>query len=148
MTTEGTFDFSENNTPSPAGTLRRRLSVTSAGVLSLTNSLGVTTPVAGPQPWVHNALVVFPVAPYAASIQETVKVDPDASVGTIQLPSASGIAGFQIKVVSVSDLILPPVITVLPAGIETINGLASKTLTTPRERIVVESDGADWLVVD
>jgi len=148
MTTEGTFDFSENNTPSPAGTLRRRLSVTSAGVLSLTNSLGVTTPVAGWQPWVHNAVVLFAATPYAASIQETVKVDPVGGAVQIDLPTAVGIAGFQIKVVSLSDLLVPNVITVDALGGQTINGVLTKTLTTPRERIVVESDGANWLVVD
>lgn len=152
MSTEGTFDFSENDAPSPAGTSRRRLSVTSAGVLRLTDASGVTTDVAGTggwQPWVHNAPVLSGASPYTPVIQETVKVQPDTQIVTVALPTAVGIAGFQIKVVSLSDVPFPAnAVTVAAFGGEFINGVASKTLTTARERITVESDGTGWLVVD
>jgi len=150
MTTEGTFDLKENNSPSPAGIGRRRLSVTSAGVPRLTNSAGVTTPIGGggSNVWIHNIPVVVGASPYLATIQETVKVDADTGAITIQLPTAVGIAGQQLKVVSLSDTIGPPVCTLQPFGAETINSDPTKTITTPRERYTLESDGANWLVVD
>jgi hypothetical protein len=45
-TTNGTHDLKENDAPSPS-VVGRRLSVTSTGVLRLTDTAGVTTPVSG-----------------------------------------------------------------------------------------------------
>lgn len=97
--------------------------------------------------WTHNANVTAAMSPYAASIQESVKVVLDG-LTTVVLPTANSMAGQQIKVISLSDLITPPVCTISTTGGDTINGLATYTLTSPRERVTVESDGSDWLVVD
>jgi hypothetical protein len=149
-TTIGTYDFKENNAPSPSS-VGRRLSVTTAGALELTDTLGITTPVGGGgggNIWIHNPPVTVGMSPYAASIQETVKVDVDTGVISVTLPSAIGLTGRQLKVLSLSDNISPPVCTVSPTFGQTLNGGPNWTLTTPRERLVVESDGANWLVVD
>ena len=87
------------------------------------------------------------LTPYAASIQETVKVDPTTAIGTVTLPTAVGFAGFQIKVVSISDAILPFVVTIDTTSGQLINGVLTKTLTTAREFLIVESDNVGWLIV-
>ena len=97
--------------------------------------------------WVHRPVVVGPGV-ITALIYETVKVDPTAGIVTVNLPTAVGVAGQQLKVVSLTDIIGPPVVNIVPLGLETINGDPSKSLTTPRERMTLESDGANWLVVD
>lgn len=99
-------------------------------------------------PFIHNPPVTVGMSPYSAAIQETVKVNVDTGLITVNLPTAVGNVGFQTKIVSLSDLIGPNVCTIIPFGIQTINGDASKTLTTPRERMTLESDGSNWLVVD
>lgn len=151
MGTAGTFELVENNSPDASGAAGRwRLSVDNTGTLYLTDSLGVSTAITGGGGgvWIHNAPIVVGDSPYLASVQETVKVDVDSGLITIQLPSAVGIAGIQIKIVSLSDSLTPNVCTILPDGAETINGDLSKTLTTPRERMTLESDDTNWLVVD
>lgn len=118
-------------------------------VLKLKDDVGTLYPVGtgGWSPWIHNAVVLFAASPYLATVQETVKVDPVGGVVLITLPTAVGIAGFQIKVVSLSDLLVPNVITVDALGGETINGVLTKTLTTAREFLIVESDNVGWLIV-
>lgn len=121
----------------------------SDGFLKLKDHLGnVYVPLSQLVPFIHNPTIIAPQAPYAAVYQETVKVFPDGGVQTVQLPTAVGYSGRQIKVVSTTDTIGPPTITVLPFGGETINGDSNKTLTTPRERYTFESDGTNWIVVD
>jgi hypothetical protein len=97
--------------------------------------------------WVHRAPVIGPAVQLAV-IYETVKVDPTAGIVMVNLPTAVGFAGQQLKVVSLTDMIGPPAVNIIPDGSETINGDPSKSLTTPRERMTLESDGANWLVVD
>jgi hypothetical protein len=117
-------------------------------VLKLKDDVGTLFPIAGWSPWVHLTPLVFPVgSPYAASIQETVKVDPTTAIGTVTLPTAVGFAGFQIKVVSISDAILPFVVTIDTTSGQLINGVLTKTLTTAREFLIVESDNVGWLIV-
>lgn len=97
--------------------------------------------------WIHNANVQVGDSPYAATIQETVKVDADTGAIQVDLPTAIGSAGRQVKVVSLSDAVTPPVVTIATTGGQTINGDPTRTLTTPRQRVTVESDGSNWLVV-
>lgn len=118
-------------------------------VLKLKDDTGTLFPVGtgGWSPWVHNPIVVFPAAPVLAVIQETVKVDPTAAAGTVTLPTAVGFAGFQIKVVSISDAVLPFVVTINTTGGQLISGVLTATLTTAREFLIVESDNIGWLAV-
>jgi len=137
--------------PVASSVIRKRLFLdTSDGFFKTKDSAGNVAPIATlALPWLHlNTGVVVGDSPYAAAAQETVKVDVNTGLITVQLPTAVGIAGNQIKVVSLSDTIGPNTCTILPVGGQTINGDPSKTLTTPRERLTVESDGFNWLVVD
>lgn len=119
------------------------------GFFKTKDSLGNVAPIATlAVPFIHNAAVTIGMSPYNAAIQETVKVDVDTGVINVILPTAIGNAGFQVKVVSLSDAITPNICTITPFGGQTINGDPTKTLTTPRERYALESDGANWLVVD
>lgn len=112
----------------------------SAGAVAPLSSIAVVA-------WTHNAVVNVGASPYAAALYETVKVDADTGAIQVNLPTAVGATGQQIKVVSLSDAVTPPVITVAAAGGQFINGVSTRTLTTPRERLTVESDGSNWLVV-
>jgi len=119
------------------------------GFFKTKDSAGNVAPIATLAiPFIHNPTIIAPQVPYLAVYQETVKVFPDAGLQTVLLPTAIGFPGRQIKVVSTTDMIGPPTITITPFGVETINGDPSKTITTPRERYTLESDGAVWLVVD
>jgi len=121
----------------------------SNGLLSMKDFFGVVTVIGGSGQTVatHRPPVVGPAAQLAL-INESVKADPTAGIVTVNLPTAVGVTGRQIKVISLTDMIGPPAINLVPFGAETINSDPSKSLTTPRERMVIESDGANWLVVD
>lgn len=137
--------------PVASSAIRRRVFLDQTdGFFKTKDNLGNVAPIATlALPWVHlNSGVTLGMSPYNAAIQETVKVDADTGAITVILPDATTCVGQQIKVVSLSDTIGPPVCTVMPFGVQTINGLPTFTLTTPRERVVVESDGANWLIVD
>lgn len=137
--------------PVASSVVRKRLFLdTSDGFFKTKDSVGNVAPIATlALAWVHlNTGVTVGMSPYAAVIQETVKLDVDTGAITVDLPTAVGIAGRQIKAVSLSDLISPNVGTLVPFGGQTINGLPNFTLTTPRERVIIESDGFNWLVVD
>lgn len=123
------------------------------GTMKLKDQAGVVVPITSqPVPWTHNPIVTNPPfsvgAPYTAAGQETVKVDPTGGAIRVNLPTAVGIPGVQIKIVSVTDAIGPPAITVFADGAETINGDPSRPILTPRERFTVESDGSNWIVTD
>lgn len=132
---------------------RKRLFLNQAtGTFSTKDQAGAVNPVSStPGAWIHNAVVTNPPfttgAPYTASVFETVKVDPSGGDIRVVLPTAVGIAGAQVKVVSLSDDISPNLIVVDGNSAETINGDLTRNLNTPRQRITVESDGANWLVV-
>jgi len=147
------FDFqaeAEGPMPNASAPGRLRLFLSSFdGLFKTKDFLGVVLPLAGVAVpvFTHRPPVIGP-AVQLALINETVKADPTAGIVTINLPSAVGYAGYQLKVVSLTDMIGPPVVDIVPMGLETINSDASKSLTTPRERMTLESDGANWLVVD
>lgn len=121
----------------------------SNGLLSTKDFYGVVTVIggSGQSVSIHRAPVIGPAAQLAL-IGESVKADPTLGIVAINLPTAVGVAGRQIKVISLTDMIGPPAVNLVPFGAETINGDPTKSLTTPRERMVIESDGANWLVVD
>jgi hypothetical protein len=129
---------------------RKRLFLdTLDGLFKTKDSAGVVLPLGGTAiaVFTHRPPVIGP-AVQLALINETVKADPTAGVVTINLPSAAGYAGYMLKVVSLTDMIGPPAVNIVPFGVETINSDPSKMLTTPRERMTLESDGVNWLVVD
>lgn len=127
-----------------------RMFIDSFGVAKLKDYLGIVTNVGGASTaliWTHRPDVVGPGS-VTALVYETVKVDPSGGLVTVNLPTAVGVTGQQLKVVSLTDMIGPPAVDIVPLGLETINSDPSKSLTTPRERMTLESDGANWLVVD
>ena len=147
------FDFlpeAEGPMPNASAPGRKRLFLSIVdGLFKTKDFAGVVAPLAGAATpvFIHRPPVIGP-AVQLALINETVKADPTAGIVTINLPTAVGYAGYQIKVVSLTDMIGPPVVNIVPNGAETINSDASKTITSPRERYTLESDGANWLVVD
>lgn len=112
------------------------------------NDVGAIIPIGGGA-FVHNAVVVGP-AVVAAVIQETKKCDPTLGAITVNLPLAAGSTGQQVKVVNVTNSVTP--ITVAATGGEQILDAggalsASVALNTPRESVLLESDGTKWVVV-
>jgi len=119
---------------------------TSDGQLKTKDSVGTVEAIAGSvAPWTHNAIINNAASPYAATINETVKVDPSSGAVQVDLPTAAGIAGQLLKVINVTTDVTT--ITVNPVGLETIDGASSYMMNTPRERVWLESDGTNWLVV-
>lgn len=120
------------------------------GLLSAKDNFNNIIVVGGAQTiaFLQGAVITVADSPYLATTRETVKVDMESGAVTVQLPPAVGITGFQIKVVGVTD-VDPPTnpVTILPDGAETINGNPSFQLTTTRESVLLESDGANWMVV-
>jgi len=122
----------------------------SNGLLCVKDFYGVVTIVGGSGQFafIHRAPVIGP-ASQLALLGESVKADPTGGVVTINLPTAAvGATGRPIKVISLTDMIGPPAINIVPTGAETINGDPVKVINTPRQRYTLESDGANWLVVD
>jgi hypothetical protein len=121
------------------------------GLLSMKDFFGVVTVIGGLQNvnFTHNAVIGFAQSPYAAGQRETVKVDPSAGLVVVRLPTAIGNAGSQVQVVSKSPLPGPPPNQIQVQGIlgQLINGVANFFLTTAEESFVVESDGANWLIL-
>jgi len=149
--TDYTIEFTERDPAdvlpaSSAGQYRIFLDSTT-GLLAAMDHLGVVVTIGGASSlaFTHNPVVLVGDSPYASTVRETVKVDPSGGAIQIDLPTAVGIAGQKIKVVNVTTDTTP--ITVLPNGIETINGGPSYILNTPNERVAVESDGTNWIVV-
>lgn len=109
---------------------------------------GVVTPISGASAFVWN--VVGPInnagSPYLVTGPfETVRVDPSTGPVTINLFTAVGNAGVQVKVKNITVDVTP--ITVDAFGAETIDGGLTWVLITPREFVVLESDGTNWMVV-
>ena len=118
----------------------------SDGLVKTKDSAGTVDVLAGSAtPWIHNAVVTSGASPYAAVINETVKVDPSSGTVQVDLPSAAGIPGQLLKVINVTTD--TTAITVNPVGLETIDGASSYVMSTPRERVWLESDGSNWIVV-
>jgi len=116
----------------------------SSGPTGATGATGATGP-AGVAAWIHNAPVVFPAPPYPSVPQETVKADPTGGPGNILLPPAPPIVGQQVKVINITVSVNPISVDAQPG--EFIDGAPSYVMNTPRERLVVESDGINWIVV-
>lgn len=117
------------------------------GLLSAKDVNGNVFTIGGAQStaFIHNAIVTPAASPYAAAIRETVKVNPTAGPITINLPSAIGVAGLQVKVINFTLAVNP--VTVAGTLGQTINGAATYVMNTPAERLTVESDGTNWIVV-
>lgn len=140
---------------SASGPGRRRLFLSDDGQMKLIDEVGAITLLASLfLQAVHNPVIGYADSPYDAVAYETVKVltlfaDPGDIV--VRLPSAAGIPGAQVKVISVT----PPFTGGLPGGhqievqtilAQTINGLGSQFLTNAGENLNLESDGANWLI--
>lgn len=120
------------------------------GLLSAKDNFNNIIVVGGAQTiaFLQGPVITVADSPYLAMARETVKVDMESGAVTVQLPPAAGITGFQIKVVGVTDVDPPSnPVTILPDGVETINGNPTFQLTTTRESVLLESDGANWMVV-
>ena len=124
---------------------RKRLVLDTDGTFKTKSDTGVIAPLAGVIVRVHNAVVVFGASPYAASINETVKVDPSGGAITIDLPTAAGLAGQLIRVKNVTTVVTP--ITVDAFGSETIDGSLTFVMSSPGEDLAVESDGVNWMIM-
>lgn len=64
----------------------------------------------------------------------------------LMLPTAAGIAGVRLSIVCDSSVTVTNVVTVTPAGAETIDGYATLPLFAPYTEVVVVSDGTGWRV--
>jgi hypothetical protein len=115
------------------------------GLLAAKDNVGVVTIIGGSTAvaFIHNPVVITPMSPYAAVIQETVKVDPTLGPVIILLPTAVGNAGLRINVINVTPL--PTPIDLTPFGGELIDGLPTFQLNTPNEKVTIESDGVNWV---
>lgn len=82
---------------------------------------------------------------YGASVGEVVRCDPSGGGFTVNLPTASGIAGQQVVVKNVTSS--TNTITVDGNGAETIDGSATETITTAWGSLALVSDGTNWLVI-
>lgn len=117
------------------------------GMLAAKDSAGVVSNIGGSGgvPFIHNAVVLTGVSPYLSVVRETVKVNPAGGV-VITLPTAVGNTGQKVKVINVTVDVTP--INVNTQGGQTVDGAASPhVMITPRERVVLESDGANWVIV-
>lgn len=84
-------------------------------------------------------------SPYMAQYNETVKVDPSGGAVTIVLPTPIGVEGQRVNVKNVTTDTTP--ITVQSVGAETLDGQPNQILTVAYERLIVESDGANYMVM-
>lgn len=116
-------------------------------IFKVKDNAGVITPIAGGfVQWQVTAPIVGATYTITATF-ETVRVQPSGPV-TINLPTAIGLEGRQEKVKNITALTHP--ISVTPFGTEQIEDLGAGVpwiLLTPREFVVLESDGANWMVV-
>jgi hypothetical protein len=63
---------------------------------------------------------------------------------TLTLPAAAGNAGRKYMVKNASTTLPTPLITVMPAAVETIDGIASWILDEANETVVLMSNGTGW----
>lgn len=123
----------------------------SDGIFYIRDENGADTPIAGGfVSWVQaNGGSIVTGATYTMLVTfETVRVDPTIQPVTINIVTAVGFAGYQCKVKNVTTDVTP--ISVTPFAGESIEGGASDApwvMNTPREFVVLESDGAGWMVV-
>lgn len=89
---------------------------------------------------------VFGDSPYTTRIGQTVNFNATAGSSVVNLPTAVGLTGQKITVRK-SDSSFNSV-TVTPFGAQTIDGAVSFVLWTEKESVTVESDGANWVVID
>jgi hypothetical protein len=89
-------------------------------------------------------LSVTPVktAAYNAKAGEQVLVNAAGGAFTVTLPNAKGIAGRSVIVQENAGS--TTAVTVATTASQTINGSATKSLTTARGRTTFTSDGANW----
>lgn len=96
---------------------------------------GITTP------------ITTKTASYTATAADSTILG-DATIGaiTISLPTAVGIAGRKYTVKKIDSSANAVILD--PAGTETIDGVATLSLTTQWGRATVQSDGANWQRID
>jgi len=82
---------------------------------------------------------------YNAAIQDLVRVDVSAGAVTVNLPTAVGNTDKEVWVKLVS--LATNTCTVDAAGVQTIDGALTATLTTDYEWIILRSDGANWMQI-
>ncbi len=91
--------------------------------------------------------IVTKTGNYTATASDyTIVYNNTTSARTVTLPTASGITGriYVIKKISSST---SRDVTIATAGSETIDGAASKTLTTQYTQVTVQSDGSNWFIL-
>lgn len=81
---------------------------------------------------------------YTAVVGDFVRTDASGGAFTVNLPTAVGIAGRQIKIAESANS--TTAVTLDGAGSETINGAATQALTTAYGEKTLTSDGANWLM--
>jgi hypothetical protein len=82
---------------------------------------------------------------YNAAIQDLVRVDVSGGAVTVNLPTAVGTTDREVWVKLVS--LATNTCTVDAAGVQTIDGALTLTLTTDFEWAILRSDGANWMQV-
>lgn len=151
MATDSTFQLRRKNpadvSPAESADQLRIFLNDINGLLSAKDQSGTVYVIGGAAStaFIHNAIVTPAASPYAAVIRETVKVNPTAGPITVNLPTAVGAAGLQIQVINFTPAVNP--VTVTPFGGQTINGQPNFVLNTPEERLTIESDGTNWIIV-
>jgi hypothetical protein len=79
------------------------------------------------------------------SANQVERLDPTAGVFSVTLPAAAGFGGQVIILKNVSTS--TNIVTVLPAGGDTIDGLASQLLTGDHFQVQLISDGVNsWMI--
>jgi len=121
---------------------------TADNIFKTKDNLGNILPISGVQSfsWTVVGPITNGTSPYTVLVPfETVRVDPSGGQVDINLITAVGNAGRQIKVKNTTASPNPIVIDAF--GAETIDGNLTWTMITPREFAVLESDGANWMIV-
>jgi hypothetical protein len=130
--TAGLALLPETNTPHFVGDRVGLGTLTPTSFLEIAGSLGLP--------------VVSKTSAYTATISDhTILCDATSAAFTISLPTAAGITGrrYTIKKTDASA----NAITVDPAGSETIDGAATKSLSAQWDWLTVQSDGTNWRTV-
>lgn len=84
--------------------------------------------------------------PYLATANDDVILMNVAGVSVVNLPTAAGING-RVYIIKRLSGVGANTVTIIPNGIETIDGVASKSLFTVNESLRIMSDGTNWLVI-
>jgi collagen triple helix repeat protein len=90
--------------------------------------------------------VTFADSPYTALPSDwMIKADASGGPIIINLPTAVGITGKQyvVKKIDTSG----NVVTIDPAGLETIDGVTTVGLSTQWDLVVLVSDGSNWMII-